>query len=41
MQFIIFTGLPGTGKTSIAEAVARELGIPVFAKDWPEATLLR
>ena len=41
MQLIIFTGLPGTGKTSIAEAVARELGIPVFAKDWLEATLIR
>jgi predicted kinase len=41
MQFIVFTGLPGAGKTSIAEAVARELGIPVFAKDWLEATLIR
>jgi predicted kinase len=40
-QLIIFTGLPGTGKTSVAEAVARELGIPVFAKDWLEATLIR
>jgi predicted kinase len=41
MQFIVFTGLPGTGKTSIAEAVARELGLPVFAKDRLEATLIR
>jgi predicted kinase len=41
MQFIVFTGLPGAGKSSIAEAVARELGIPVFAKDWLEATLIR
>jgi predicted kinase len=41
MQFIVFTGLPGTGKSSIAEAVARELDIPVFAKDWLEATLIR
>jgi predicted kinase len=40
-QFITFSGLPGTGKSSIAEAVARELGIPVFAKDWLEATLIR
>jgi predicted kinase len=41
MQFIVLTGLPGTGKSSIAEAIARELGIPVFAKDWLEATLIR
>src|SRR5574339_521908 len=41
MQLIIFTGLPGAGKSSIAEAVARELSIPVFAKDWLEATLIR
>jgi predicted kinase len=41
MQCIVFTGLPGTGKSSIAEAVAREWGIPVFAKDWLEATLIR
>src|SRR5512139_528756 len=40
-QLIIFTGLPGAGKSHIAEAVARELGIPVFAKDWLEATLIR
>jgi predicted kinase len=41
MQLIIFSGLPGTGKSGIAEAVARELSIPVFAKDWLEATLIR
>jgi predicted kinase len=41
MHFIIFAGLPGAGKSSIAEAVARELHIPVFAKDWLEATLIR
>ena len=41
MQFIVFTGLPGTGKSSIAEAVARKLGVPVFAKDWLETTLIR
>jgi predicted kinase len=40
-RLIVFTGLPGTGKSSIAEAVARELGIPIFAKDWLEATLIR
>jgi predicted kinase len=41
MQVIVFAGLPGTGKSSVAEAIARELVIPVFAKDWLEATLER
>ena len=41
MKLIIFSGLPGTGKSALAETVGRELGIPVFAKDWLEATLLR
>jgi len=41
MQLSVFTGLPGVGKSSAAEAVARELGIPVFAKDGLEATLIR
>jgi len=41
MKLIIFSGLPGTGKSTLAEAVGRELGIPVFAKDWLEGTLLR
>lgn len=41
MKLIIFSGLPGTGKSALAEALGRELGIPVFAKDWLEATLLR
>ena len=41
MKLIVFSGLPGTGKTALAEAVGRKLGIPVFAKDWLEATLLR
>ena len=41
MKLIIFSGLPGTGKSSLAEAVGRNLLIPVFAKDWLEATLLK
>jgi hypothetical protein len=41
MQRIPFAGLPGTGKSSVAEAVGRQPGIPVFAKDWIEATLRR
>ena len=41
MQLIVFSGLPCTGKSTVAEAVGRQLGIPVFAKDWLEATLKR
>ena len=41
MRLIVFSGLPGTGKSALAERVAQGLGIPVFAKDWLEATLLR
>lgn len=41
MKLIIFSGLPGTGKSTLAEAVGKDLCIPVFAKDWLEATLLR
>jgi predicted kinase len=41
MKLIVFSGLPGTGKSTIAEAVGRHFSMPVFAKDWLEATLLR
>jgi len=41
MKLIVFSGLPGTGKSSLAEAVGRDWGIPVFAKDWLEGTLVR
>ena len=41
MKLILFSGLPGTGKSTIAEVVGRKLGIPVFAKDWLEGALLK
>ena len=41
MNLIVFSGLPGTGKSTLAETVARDLHIPVFTKDWLEAALLR
>lgn len=41
LKLIIFSGLPGTGKSTLAENVGRQLSIPVFAKDWLEATLVR
>jgi len=41
MRLIIFSGLPGTGKSTLAETIGKDLSIPVFAKDWLEATLVR
>jgi predicted kinase len=41
MKMTVFSGLPGTGKSKLAETLGKHLGIPVFAKDWLEASLLR
>ena len=41
MKLIVFSGLPGTGKSTVAEAVGKYFSIPVFAKDWLEATLVK
>src|SRR5687768_3557193 len=41
MKLIVMTGLPGTGKSTIAEALGRELSIPVFALDWLHAAMRR
>ncbi len=38
---ILCCGLPGTGKSTLAERLGRTLSIPVFAKDWLEAALWR
>jgi len=40
-MLIVMMGLPGTGKSAIAEAVARAIGAPVFSVDPIEATLIR
>ena len=40
-SLIIFSGLPGAGKSSIADAISKKLTIPVFSKDSIEATLVR
>jgi predicted kinase len=34
LRVIIFTALPGTGKSTLAEQVARTLSAPAFAGDW-------
>lgn len=33
-RVIIFTGLPGTGKSTLAEQVARTVNAPAFNGDW-------
>jgi hypothetical protein len=34
MQLIVFAGLPGTGKSTLAETLGTTLATPVFALDW-------
>jgi predicted kinase len=41
MKMILFSGLPGTGKSTVAELIGTQLRIPVFAKDWLEASLIQ
>jgi predicted kinase len=40
-MLVIFSGMPGTGKTTLAEHAARRLRAPVFAIDVVEAALWR
>ncbi len=40
-MLVVMMGLPGTGKSAIAEAIARAMGAPVFSVDPIEATLIR
>lgn len=40
-QLVSFSGLPGTGKSTLAEEAARLLRCPIFGKDQLEATLRR
>ena len=38
---IIIGGIPGTGKSTLAKALSRELKVPVFSKDELEASIVR
>ena len=38
---VVFTGAPGTGKTTLATFASKWLNAPVFSKDELEATLWR
>jgi predicted kinase len=38
---IVFSGLPGTGKTTLADHAARVLQVPIFSADQIEAALWR
>ena len=40
-MLVVMMGLPGCGKSAVAEGVARALGAPVFSVDPLEATLIR
>ncbi|MEJ7705258.1 MAG: hypothetical protein WKF47_17170 [Geodermatophilaceae bacterium] len=31
---VVFTGVPGTGKSTLADRLATETGVPAFAGDW-------
>jgi predicted kinase len=40
-MLLVVGGLPGTGKSTIIDRLARHLSLPVLAKDWIEASLWR
>lgn len=33
-RLVVFSGVPGVGKSTLADAVGTRLGVPVFAMDW-------
>ncbi|WP_206818542.1 AAA family ATPase [Chroococcus sp. FPU101] len=40
MKLILFSGLPGTGKSVLSEEIAQILQIPVFSLDWVLGAML-
>jgi predicted kinase len=40
-MLVLVSGIPGTGRSTIAEGIANALAIPVFNKDQVEASLWR
>lgn len=40
MKLILFSGIPGSGKSTLSEDVARILHIPVFSLDWVLGAML-
>ena len=40
-RLIVFSGLPGTGKSAVADALGRHLGLPVLSVDPVESAILR
>jgi len=39
LKLILFSGLPGSGKTTLARLIARARGLPLFAKDRYQSVL--
>ena len=41
LSLIIFSGLPGSGKSTLSEAVAKKMSLPIFSVDPIESSIIR